>query len=41
MHPVTRAALTLGGFGVAGLGYASLIERNLFVVRRSCLRSNA
>lgn len=34
MHPVTRAALTLGGFGVAGLGYASLIERNLFVVRR-------
>ncbi|MBD2759886.1 metallophosphoesterase [Yimella sp. cx-573] len=33
MHPLTRSALTLGGLGVATLGYASLIERNWYALR--------
>ena len=34
MHPVVRAGLGAAAFGAAGLGYASLIERHAFVLRR-------
>ncbi len=34
MHPLVRNAGSLAAAGVAGLGYASLIERNAFVLRR-------
>lgn len=34
MHPVVRAGLGAAALGVAGVGYASLIERNAFVLRR-------
>ena len=34
MHPLVRALTATVGFGAAGLGYASLIERNAFVLRR-------
>lgn len=33
MKALTRAGLALGATGLAGLGYASLIERNAFVLR--------
>ena len=32
MKALTRAGLALGATGLAGLGYASLIERNAFVL---------
>lgn len=34
MHPVTRAALAATAAGASGLAYASLVERNAFVLRR-------
>jgi predicted MPP superfamily phosphohydrolase len=34
MHPVARAVTGLGAAGVLGAGYASLVERNAFVLRR-------
>ena len=34
MHPLARAASLAGAAGAVGLGYASLVERNAFVVRR-------
>jgi hypothetical protein len=34
MHPLARAALGVTAAGVVGVGYASLVERNLFVLRR-------
>jgi len=34
MHPMLRAFTAAGGLGLAGIGYASLIERNLFTLRR-------
>jgi predicted MPP superfamily phosphohydrolase len=34
MHPLVRALSATVGLGAAGLGYASLIERNAFVLRR-------
>ncbi|MEO7234797.1 MAG: metallophosphoesterase [Lapillicoccus sp.] len=34
MHPVARAATGLGAAGALGLGYASLVERNAYVLRR-------
>ncbi len=37
MHPLARAVTTVGALGIAGLGYASLIERNAFVLRRFTL----
>lgn len=37
MHPLLRAAGALTATGLAGLGYASLIERNAFTLRRFTL----
>ena len=37
MHPLARAALGVTAAGVVGVGYASLVERNLFVLRRHTL----
>jgi len=34
MNALTRTGLTLAAVGVGGIGYASLVERNAFVVRR-------
>ena len=34
MHPLVRAITATGAFGASGLAYASLIERNAFVLRR-------
>jgi predicted MPP superfamily phosphohydrolase len=34
MHPVARAASLAGAAGALGLGYAALVERNAFVLRR-------
>ena len=34
MHPLARAALGVTAAGVVGVGYASVVERNLFVLRR-------
>lgn len=34
MHPVVRAASLVGGVGALGVGYASLVERNAFTLRR-------
>ena len=34
MHPVARAATGLGAVGALGLAYASLVERNAYVLRR-------
>lgn len=34
MHPVARAVTGLGAAGALGVGYASLVERNAFVLRR-------
>jgi predicted MPP superfamily phosphohydrolase len=34
MHPVARAASVVGAVGAAGLGYASVVERNAYVLRR-------
>lgn len=33
VHPLLTSALTVGAVGAAGLGYAALIERNLFALR--------
>ena len=37
MHPLARVALGATAAGVLGVGYASLVERNLFVLRRHTL----
>ena len=37
MHPVVRAASVVGAAGALGLGYASLVERNAYVLRRFTL----
>jgi len=37
MHALARTLLGLTAAGVAGVGYASLVERNLFVLRRHTL----
>ena len=37
MHPLVRAITSAGALGAAGLGYAALIERNAFVLRRFTL----
>ncbi|HQH90579.1 MAG TPA: metallophosphoesterase, partial [Dermatophilaceae bacterium] len=37
MHPLARAAVGATAVGVLGVGYASLVERNLFVLRRHTL----
>ncbi len=37
MQPFARAALGVATAGAVGIGYASLVERNLFVVRRHTL----
>ncbi len=34
MHPLARAATGLGAAGALGLGYAALVERNAYVLRR-------
>jgi len=34
MHPIARVASVVGAVGVLGLGYASLVERNAYVLRR-------
>lgn len=34
MHPVARAASVVGAAGALGLAYASLVERNAYVLRR-------
>jgi predicted MPP superfamily phosphohydrolase len=34
MHPLGRAASLVGAVGALGIGYASLVERNAFVLRR-------
>ena len=34
MHPVARAASVVGAVGALGLAYASLVERNAYVLRR-------
>ncbi|MFI5075121.1 MAG: metallophosphoesterase [Actinomycetales bacterium] len=34
MHPVARAASVVGAVGALGLGYASLVERNAYALRR-------
>ena len=34
MHPVARAASVVGAVGAVGAGYASLVERNAYVLRR-------
>ncbi len=37
MHPLARVALGATAAGVLGVGYAGLVERNLFVLRRHTL----
>lgn len=37
MHPIIRSITGLGALGAAGLAYASVIERNAFVLRRFTL----
>ena len=34
MHPVLRAASLVGAAGALGIGYASLVERNAYTIRR-------
>ena len=34
MHPLARATSVVGAVGALGLGYASLVERNAYVLRR-------